>query len=395
MNRKLVVFLSLMLCSCLSTGCLDEMELNDLAIDMGAGIDLVKPKQFSVTKQFIVPSKMNGSQTQGGQANNAYFIISSTGSDISECIKKNQLQLSRHIFVSYRRNLYIGENMAKHGIERTMDVFNRDPKNRLRTDVWVVKDGEARTLLRLSYPLEPFSAAAASQIYKAMGGEVGESFLNFLMDVENDSTYPTLPAVEIVSKVGEGQTKPAIQLAGRAIFDKNLHLIGYLTFDEAVERLWILGKDSYGFFHCEVPNQKGNVTVNITHVRSRIRTMIHPHNQVEINVELKGTGIVRENNTFLDLSQPENIDEVERSFDAQASKQVSNMIARVQHQFGADVFNFGENINRQHPVIWEQLRNNWKDEFSHANVHVAVKVAIRHVGLVGAPLAAKGSDIKQ
>ena len=42
---------------CFLTGCWDRTELNDLAIELGWGLDQAKNNKIEISAQFIIPSK--------------------------------------------------------------------------------------------------------------------------------------------------------------------------------------------------------------------------------------------------------------------------------------------------------------------------------------------------
>lgn len=55
----------------------------------------------------------------------------------------------------------------------------------------------------------------------------------------------------------------------------------------------------------------------------------------------------------------------------------------MQVQHGQDVFGIGEEIHREHPYQWKELRNKWDQIFPTVEVSVSVKLKIQNTGDIG------------
>ena len=58
---------------CFLTGCWDRTELNDLAIELGWGLDQAKNNKIEISAQFIIPSKMGMGQSGRSNAGKAFL----------------------------------------------------------------------------------------------------------------------------------------------------------------------------------------------------------------------------------------------------------------------------------------------------------------------------------
>lgn len=382
-NKRAAGLLSLIFLFLL-TGCWDRKELNDRLFDLGGGIDLQEDGTFLISAQFIIPSNSGESGQSAGQP---YFIATSTGNSVFDGLNNMQKKLSRTITRGHRRNLFIGESLAKKGISNILDSFSRDPESRIRTDMWVVKNNQAFDLLKVSYPLEKIPAMAALKIHQATGGEVGSSFLDYLLSADGEESSPTLPAVEIIRNPVLG--KDEISFYGRAVFNRDEQLIGYYNYNEAHNRAWIIGIVKNSKITTQIPNKVGFASAEITHPTGKIHTTIDADKNVLIDVELGGQGIVRENETKLDLTKSANLQTLENALNRDIEKQVQQVIQKAQKQFKADVFGFGEAINRQHPAEWKTLKEEWSQAFPEAKVSVHAHVVMKEIGLHGPPLNPK------
>jgi spore germination protein KC len=89
---------------------------------------------FRIESAEPVP-RIEQSSKGGTGGEKPYFIGTGSGKSLLEAIQKGLQKLSRIISRSHRRNYYIGEDLAKHGIKDVLDAFSRDPGNRIRMDI--------------------------------------------------------------------------------------------------------------------------------------------------------------------------------------------------------------------------------------------------------------------
>lgn len=387
MKYRPAAFIIWILCIVITTGCWDREELSDRAFDLAASTDLMEDGSYLTAGQFIIPSRVSG----GTSAGQPYFIETGNGKTLLEAIQKTRQKLSRIITRGHRRNYYIGEDLANHGIKELLDGFARDPGNRIRLDIWVVKGGKGLEALQVKYPLEKIPSVASVKIHKAVGGTAGTSYLDFIMAASEEGSSPTLPVVDIVQ--GDSPQK-TIRFYGRAIFNHDFKMVGYLNFVEGAYRQWILERIDYLDMGEELPEAGGSVGVILHHFGSRIKSSISNTNKVKMEIELTGAGHVGENNTNLNLSKSENLKFIQNEINKKTSEHVLAMITKVQKQYGTDVLGFNQILNRQHPVQWNKIKGRWDTIFPDIEVTVRVKLNLKFIGLVGPPLQYKESEMK-
>jgi len=76
---------------------------------------------------------------------------------------------------------------------------------------------------------------------------------------------------------------------------------------------------------------------------------------------------------------------VEKEVEEQFERSVLHLIKKLQKKYKTDIFGFGDTIYRRYPSQWKQIKNQWKQEFTKVDVSVDVNIAIRLIGLTGAP----------
>jgi spore germination protein KC len=195
---------------------------------------------------------------------------------------------------------------------------------------------------------------------------------------------------------GQENTKNPTEFAyaGRAVFNKDLKLVGYLNTDEAKQAFWVKGQLKFLTVTGFIPQGNGNVSLDLMKLGKTIQPSLRG-NQIRISVKLTGQGVIQENNTDLDLTKTKNLQMIENVLDKETQKQVQQVITKVQQEYKADIFGFGEAVHRKYPYQWKSLKKNWEEDFSQANVSVKVNLNVKRVGLTGPSLQLKENQIKK
>ena len=393
MNRYRTICMILVVSLFFLTGCWDRTELNDLAIELGWGIDQAKNNKIEISAQFIIPSKMGMGQSGRSGTGKTFFIESGTGKDTLEAVQMMQTKLSREVFRGHRRVIVIGEQLARNGLAPILDTYSRDPDIRIRADALIVKGGTAKEFLEASSPLEDIPALGALKEHRQMGGLGDMSFLHFLIAATSDGTSPTLPVIAInrSSKQPNQKSMRGFQIVNTAIFNKDLKMIGFLNVKESTSYYWIINRLTKQTLTANVPQGNRTASLFFTKLGSKINPSIQGHN-IKFDIVLSGEGIIRENNTNLDLTRPKNLTLLEHAFEEKAIKQALQTIDRVQKQYGTDIFGLGEVFHQKYPSQWKEIKTNWAKQFQKVQVTVHANLTIRRVGLSGPSLLLKKNE---
>lgn len=374
----------------ITTGCWDRQEMNDRAIILGWGMDLNEDGSYTATANIVVPTNTKSGGAQGG--NNEYMLQTAKGRSVIDAAQNIQKKMSRVLFASHRRNIFLGESLAKKGVGHIVDEYARNPELRLRTNIFVVKGGTAQQAMSLSNQMEKNPSVAVLKIQEKIGAPVGRSLLDFFI-MSNAYGGSVMPVLQIASPPGESKKKnendspptPTLEAAGSAIFDRSLKLTGYLGFNEYWARLWIVNKLRNRDLIAQMDGRESTVAVRARNFKSKVTPVINTH-LIRLNVELSAQGQIPENNTGLDLSIPENIKKVETRLNQQLQRQIEHIVTKVQDEFQTDIFDFGDIIHRKYPQQWKKMAGDWNTLFRTADISVKVRVKVDGAGLTGKSL---------
>lgn len=391
----------------LVSGCWDSSEVNEIALELAWGIDKAPDDKIKISAQTIIPSKISGGQSEGaagGSKEKPYFVVTSDGLNTLDAVQRMQTKLSRQMFRGHRRVIVIGEEMGRQGLKEIFDTYTRDPNLKLRTDIFIVKGGTANHFLNLSYPLESIPGLGALGEYNQLGTTAEVALLNFLLAATSEGTCPTAPSIVIGMNSDSqqeqnqnqqsGTEKEGFRIAGSAIFNKDLKLVGFLNFKEDLVLRWITGNLKELTVPAKIPQEKGNVSMDVFKVGRKIEP-VYQGGKLKIDVTLTGKGAIRENNTDLDLTQTENISLLQSALNRQVEKKVQQTITKVQQNYGTDVFGFSDVIRRKNLPLWRSIKNNWEEEFREAEITVTAKLTVRRIGVTGPSLHLNPNEVKK
>lgn len=405
MRMKRYLTYMLLLSLPITSGCWDRVEVNDLAFVMATSLDLTEDGKLVSTIQTANLSGSIGGQDgqgkPGGQQGKKFITMTVSGKSTTDLVQKQQEKMSRKLYIAHRSVLIIGERLARHGIRDILDWYGRNPESRLRTFILIAKGKDGRDVLKVAYPLERNPSEGMKEMEK-LGFGTSVTLRDFMMASASEGIHPVAGYIEPVTESSMGlkqqekeqQEPDNLMLKGTAVF-KNFKLVGYLDDEESGGLIELTGKFKRGSITADnIPGVPGNVGLKI----SKVKRKIHPYirgNKIKFNIALKGEGEVLENNTNLDLSQPQNMKIVQDALSKSLEKRMRRTLTAAQHKYHADIFGFGEAINRSDPKQWKSLKKQWDEKFSEAEFSIAIDLTVRRSGMSGAPLQLKENEVKK
>lgn len=379
------------------TGCWDKRELNELAITLALGIDKVEGEdEYEVTAQVVVPSAVSMKNGTGGAT---VTLFTENGETVYEALRRMTKVSPRKIYPGHLQMLIIGEELAKEGIGESLDLLARDWE--LRPDFYVVvaKDVTAREVLNVTTDLESIPAskmfAGLKVSEKAWAGTYGVTLDELIVDLISDGKEAVLTGIQLTGNKQIGSTqqniesisKPAqIQYDNLAVFKED-RLMGWLTEQDSRGYSGITNSVKSTVTSISCPNE-GKSTIEVTNFHSKVEGNI-VHGKPEVNIHTKAEGKVGEVRCKIDLKNPEAIQELEKIYEKEATRIINETIDVLQQEYQSDIFGFGEAIHRSNPQEWNQIKENWDEEFSDLTVNVKVDMKIRLTGTVNSSFLEK------
>lgn len=377
-----------------TSGCWDRTEINDIAFIAGTAFDLTDDGEFILSHQIAIPASAQGGPGSGGSEKQKFFVISATGMNANEAFHRLQKKSSRRLFTAHRSVIFIGESLAKHGINDILDVYTHDSKQRLKTYIMVVKGGEGRGILQVNYPFEQVPVEAIKEM-ETLRTELAVTLRDFFLASSNEGISPVLGVIMsegLSAGIKENKNK-IFKIAGSAIF-KDFKLVGFLNENETNGFLWVTDRMKNGRINAKLPEGDGTVGMILDKANRKITSEISG-DKIKFRIQLQGEGTVWENNSPLDISFPDNLEIVEKVLEKSVEKQVRDVLFNVQKRYKVDSVGFGQEIYRNKPKQWKELKGQWDNKFPEVDVSIAVKLNIVGTGMAGPPLQLENKEIKK
>lgn len=386
MRKCLIIVL---LCISL-TGCWDRNEINDVAIIVASSIDKTDEGKYLVGLQIPLPGAMGGAGSQGGGGgtgeNEAFYVDAGVGRNLREAQDDLQHRMSRRIHLGHRRVIVLGEELAREGIIQTIDVFSRYRESRLTSALLIAK-GTALNIISANPHLEQLPADAIREIAKA---GIDLSVRDFLLQYQQKSRDPILPAIETIENVSPNKENRFDQLAltSLAIF-KGDKLAFFTTPEEYQGAAWILGK-MVGAGVTVPLDEEETVNIKITAADVRMDYQLKqdiPTLILNINAE----GVVQENHSNKNLENVDVYRELEKALTDHTLGKVERVLTRTLNE-GIDSFGLGWLIYRRDTDAWNRLESQWREILPKVELDIQVESKIKLPGLTTQGMWFKGRD---
>lgn len=384
MIKKITLLIILVLITALLGGCWSRKELSDVGIVLGTGVDWTKEGRIQLTVQMAKPAAFGGGDGGGGKET-ASWVVSAEGKTLEDAERNLARIVPRDIYWGHCIILVIGEEMAKKGIDLVMNFFLRDRQP--RENIWVmVSKGEAKKILESSSSLAKTSAQAAGFLTRMKTG-YSVRLREFAEMQASKGIQPVATWVEL-KEAGvtpgpeqEGKTLKQVEISGVAIL-KEEKLIGWLDDYETRGLLWLKGEVMEGIVTVPSPSEpEKEVSIKIRRGKTKIIPEYDGEN-IRFNVEMEVEGDMVEQQSREDLAKPEMIKALEESMAGEIKKRSILVVKKVQKDYGVDIFGFGEAFHRGYKKDWKELKDRWDEEFTQAEVDIAVEAHIREIGLL-------------
>jgi len=382
--------ISLLCITLVLTGCWDTKELNELAVATGLAIDKAEDG-YQLSVQLVNPSEISPQANASGIA--PVTVRTKKGETMYDSLRRLSLTNSRRIYTSHLRLLVISEDVAKEGIEDILDFLSRDKD--FRTDFFIViaRGSKAGDILKIQTITEKIPGNALYSLLKNSGEIWAETVTVNLGELLNMLTTPgkspVLSGMEIQGDLEEGETKantettasPAgFNYVGLGVFHKH-KLIGWLSEEEGKDYNYITDgiKNTVGHLNCP-----GGGKMSIEIMRSKSKQSVKISDDIpRIGIDLRADANIGETDCLIDVASPKELQKIETLIEKEIIDIIDETVERVQKEYMADIFGFGETIYRTYPKIWKRLTDDWEEHFANLEVRVNVKVNIHQTGTIG------------
>jgi germination protein, Ger(x)C family len=384
---KIVLILSLLMPL---AGCWGRLELSDMAITMGLGIDLADDNSYFVSIQVVDAGEASG--TKGSLGRSPVVIYSAKGKTISEAMQRMTSSSPRTIFNSHLRVLVIGEKLARHGISEVLDYVSRDRQFRTDFPVVIAKNDMANSTLKLLTPIESIPAIQMMRTLrnseKHWAPTIVIHFDELILGLIAKGRQPVVTGVVMIGSAESGSKRSNIQttspknrlkLTGLSVFRQD-RLVGWMTEEESRGYTIATGKAYRGVGNV-VCDDGERVALEIFKSSSKLGSKLRG-DKVDLSIDMKIEANVEEVACSMPVTKDETIRELEKRAEASLRNIIEKTLKRCQQELKSDIFGFGDQVHRHYPKYWKKVSNDWDMHFAEAEVKLNIDVKLRLLGTV-------------
>lgn len=367
---------SILLCGCSN----DKIELNEISIVTGIGIDKISgDKPFLVTLEIIDPKSSRNNNNVSQKGNNS-IIKTSTGKSIFDAIQDFSKNNSTIADFSHAKTIIFSKHLCESGVSEAVDYLNRN--RQIRNNNWVlVANKTALEVLESKMPGEDTTSRGITNMmnrFKKDPSILPVTLNDFIIGFKNESRATFAPVVDL--KQSPSNTEGKITIERTCIF-KNNHLIGILTSEESKNLLWLI---DYSKGHMVISLNKlvknnKNVTVDIFKKSNKIIPHI-TEDKINIEIQCTGDASIREIQNI--TMNPEILKKMENDTEITLTNQLSELIDKSQKHFKADFIEFSTKIYNNHPKEWITIKKDWDKIFPTINYTINFKIKITNIGII-------------
>lgn len=388
MARKLVLLALAVVAASSTTGCWSRKEITEIAIVLGAGVDLTPEGQVRLTLQIARSGcAAAGAESTGAMGQAASWVISSEGRTIEEAERHLAERVPREIYWGHCIVLVLGKQLAQQGANLVTDFFARDREP--RETMWVmVADGEAKQVLETCSSLEKTSAQAAGFLMR-LGTAYPVQFREFIEMLTSEGMQPVLPRVTVSppgftpgkTKGDEAGAESEIKISGSAAFKGDV-MVGWLDQPETQGLLWLKGEMAGNVITVpgiSEPDRYISLRVRNSQVKV-IPFWDGTKPAFDVRVELEADML--EQQCLEEMSTPDKIRKLEKLISSEVESNIRRVLDKAQTQFQLDIFGFGCAFHRRFKREWRAVKQEWDHQFSRCLVNVTVQAHVREIGLL-------------
>lgn len=383
----IVIFLS---------GCWDRIEVNDLAIITAAAIDRYEDDQIRLSVQVFIPRAIGGGGESGGGSGDSEQTLVRTGIGINlaDAISKLQVNMPRKVFWGHCKVFIFGEELAKNGIQETMDFLLRHPQPRERAYMYVSR-GEAKEILSLFPPIERYSSEVLREI-----SDLKIGMLVTMKDLDqmltSESQAPALPLVEILPpEKGEEESKTIPIIKGTAAFKKD-KMVGEISEKHTRGLLWFRKEIKDYTVNVKIDDEGDTKILSLMPVKTTVNLKpIIKDEQWIMKVQVKTEGDIVQNGTNFNTMDPAIIKKFEKKYREDIKNRIESSFEVIQNDLNVDIVNFASEFHHFHPKEWEKVKKQWNEKFAEVKLDLDIEAYIRRPGYISTPGGLPEDEVKE
>ncbi|MBR3789071.1 MAG: Ger(x)C family spore germination protein [Clostridia bacterium] len=359
-------------CSCERYG----TEIEDMMIIQGIAVDKDK-EGYEVTIEML-NNKQSASADSSNVGEEMTLCYSGNGETVAEALRLIINKTGNVPTYTHNKVIILSEDVAKSDITKVLDIFERDYTTQPITLVCIAKDVKAGDVLKANIGKDISKSEVLEKILNqsAISSITPETrLIDVINTVLDETACIALPTVTL-QKNGETKT---FFVENIAVFNYNNEISYYLGRESSENFVKLLGELKNGTLVTE--DEKGaKATFIIVDGKTRYKAEVN-NGIVNYNVKIKMYCDLNayEGDRFQSIEN-ETVDIFKKNIESDTERRLQNTYKAIQENNSFDILHFGRRLLQNDKNSYNQMKNDWQNNFKKSNINVNVEVVIRRIG---------------
>lgn len=359
-------------CSCERYG----TEIEDMMIIQGIAVDKDK-EGYEVTIEML-NNKQSASADSSNVGEEMTLCYSGNGETVAEALRLIINKTGNVPTYTHNKVIILSEDVAKSDITKVLDIFERDYTTQPITLVCIAKDVKAGDVLKANIGKDISKSEVLEKILNqsAISSITPETrLIDVINTVLDETACIALPTVTLQKN---GETK-AFFVENVAVFNYDNELSYYLGRESSENFVRLLGELKNGTLVTE--DEKGaKATFIIVDGKTRYKAEVN-NGIVNYNVKIKMYCDLNayEGDRFQSIEN-ETVDIFKKNIESDTERRLQNTYKAIQENNSFDILHFGRRLLQNDKNSYNQMKNDWQNNFKKSNINVNVEVVIRRIG---------------
>lgn len=363
------------------SGCWSRRELEKLNLVIGSGLDKGPDNNILFTVQIVKPGALKAPGGQGGGGDKPFWNITVPGLTAFDTFRNTTLESNQKVYYQHNRVLILGEEFARDGVRKHLDLFFRDHDIRWTIRVLVSKN-KASEILAVETETTSLPGFFIDELVQAQGNRSQTPDVDLkqiLLGLMSNGIHPVAPIIKIE---GEGKEKKLI-ISKTAVF-RDDKMVGELNEKESRGLLWIINQIKSGVINVRYPTWDGFTTLEILRASSQIIPVIR-EGEIQIDAKIKVESNIGSQMYSTDVTKEKTWETLNKLQIEHVTQEAESAIKKAK-ELKSDIFGFGSAIHREFPQQWKEMKKDWDELFPYLVVNVEVESELRESSLIIKPI---------
>jgi Ger(x)C family germination protein len=361
-----------------TTGCWDMVEINERIYPYAVGIDVNNAESSEGDSYMVTFSYPNiFSMGENATQEETIYAVLSTGSSLFDAAQNLTSNLQYPIYNKHLKVLVLSDAVARNpkNVLGIIDGLNRDYViNKMIQLVVTPKTAEELIFGKLKAKRQRTTEGVLYSILinrQNTSMFTPKTLANFIDDMDRTGVS-TLPMASMVEDY--------VDIAGAGIF-KNYQLIGYIDAKEN-EGIAMLN-NRIRATGIDATYNGTDLSILATNIKTKKKLIDAENLKVEFLVKIEGQvhEFTLPQGNYTGIDTEEMLHDMEEAVENEVKMNIVNTLEILQKEYQADAIYLSDYLEKYHPNVWEQVKDNWDEVFLEAELEVDVEVVIERRGL--------------